>query len=159
MCVALCCAWCRLHLSPINANSPPFPLLTPFPPHPLTPFPFPPDMQASIPIRKAMDPYGDTLLAYEMNGSPLPAAQGYPLRCIAPGVAGVRNVKWVRKIILSAEEAEGPWQRGMAYKGFGPSVTSLEGIDVEAIPSLQEQPVQVRVCVSDAMPCDANECQ
>ena len=30
----------------------------------------------------------------------------------------------------------------MSYKGFGPSTTSLEGIDVEGIPSLQEQPVQ-----------------
>ena len=30
----------------------------------------------------------------------------------------------------------------MSYKGFGPSTTTLEGIDVEGIPSLQEQPVQ-----------------
>lgn len=59
-----------------------------------------------------------------------------------PGHVGVRNVKWLTDITLSAEEAEGPWQRGMAYKGFGPSTKTLDGIDVEAIPSLQEQPVQ-----------------
>lgn len=41
----------------------------------------------------------------------------------------------------SAEEATGPWQRGMAYKGFSPSVSSLEGVDVARIPSVQEQPV------------------
>ena len=43
---------------------------------------------------------------------------------------------------ISNEEVEGPWQRGIAYKGFGPSVKSVENIDVEAIPTLQEQPVQ-----------------
>ena len=36
----------------------------------------------------------------------------------------------------------GPWQRGIAYKGFSPSVTSFEGIDVEKILSMQEMPVQ-----------------
>lgn len=48
---------------------------------------------------------------------------------------------------VSTEEAHGPWQRGMAYKGFGPSVRSLEGVDVENIPSLQEQPVQSSITV------------
>lgn len=51
-------------------------------------------------------------------------------------------MKWLTDITLSSEEAKGPWQRGMAYKGFGPSTKTIEGIDVEAIPSLQEQPVQ-----------------
>eukprot|EP00606_Chrysophyceae_sp_TOSAG23-5_P000285 GSChrysophyteH2.ASY1.ANO1.1605.1 assembled CDS len=100
------------------------------------------DMQASVPIRKALDRYGDTLLAYEMNGEELPENSGHPLRVIVPGHVGVRNVKWVKEVRLSSEEAVGPWQRGMSYKGFGPSTTSLEGIDVEGIPSLQEQPVQ-----------------
>jgi sulfite oxidase len=54
----------------------------------------------------------------------------------------VRNVKWVTGIKLSDVEATGPWQRGMSYKGFGPSVRTLEGLDVEGIPSLQEQAVQ-----------------
>jgi sulfite oxidase len=99
-------------------------------------------MEASIPIKKAMSRDGDCLLAYAINDEPLPVQHGYPLRAIVPGHAGVRNVKWVNKIRLSKEEAHGPWQRGMAYKGFGPSVKSLEGIDVENIPSLQEQPVQ-----------------
>ena len=48
----------------------------------------------------------------------------------------------IRVVTVAKEEADGPWQRGIAYKGFGPSVKSVEGIDVERIPSLQEQPVQ-----------------
>ena len=39
-----------------------------------------------------------------------------------PGVVGVRNVKWLGRITASREEAEGPWQRGIAYKGFSPMV-------------------------------------
>lgn len=73
-------------------------------------------MEASVPIRKALDRYGDVLLAYHMNDTMLAQKHGYPLRIIVPGHAGVRNVKWLREIRLSAEEAFGPWQRGMAYK-------------------------------------------
>jgi len=108
------------------------------------------DMQASIPIRKALDRYGDTLLAYEMNGEAVPESHGHPLRLVVPGHVGVRNVKWVKNIVLSADEATGPWQRGMSYKGFGPSTTSLEGIDVAGIPSLQEQPVQSAITLPTA---------
>lgn len=100
------------------------------------------DMQASIPIEKALSPFGDVLLAYEMNGEPLPPEHGSPLRLIAPGIVGVRNVKWVSRIELSKEEAHGPWQRGIAYKGFSPMQKSVNGVDVERILSMQEMPVQ-----------------
>ena len=108
------------------------------------------DMEASIPIRKAISPYGDVILAYEMNGAPLPAKHGFPLRAIVPGHVGVRNVKWVKNVVISNEEAKGTWQRGMAYKGFGPSTKTLDGIDVEKIPSLQEQPIQSAITVPPA---------
>jgi DMSO/TMAO reductase YedYZ molybdopterin-dependent catalytic subunit len=50
----------------------------------------------SMPIAEAMNPAN--LLCYEMNGSPLPAANGYPLRLIVPGWYGVANVKWLTRI-------------------------------------------------------------
>jgi sulfite oxidase len=99
-------------------------------------------LQASVPLHKAISRRGDVLLAYEMNGKPLEPQHGFPVRVIVPGHAGVRNVKWVTEIEVSDEEADGPWQRGMSYKGFNPSVGSLEGVDVSKIPSLQEMPVQ-----------------
>ncbi|CAE7552345.1 shop, partial [Symbiodinium microadriaticum] len=59
-----------------------------------------------IPIEKALDPYGDAILAYEMNGETLPRDHGYPIRLLAPGHAGCRNVKWVTQIIVSDEASE-----------------------------------------------------
>jgi sulfite oxidase len=70
---------------------------------------------------------------YKMNGETLPPEHGYPLRVVVPGVVGVRNVKWVTSVTTSEEEAEGPWQRGIAYKGFAPSVKSFENIDIEKV--------------------------
>ncbi|RYG59211.1 hypothetical protein EON64_20470, partial [archaeon] len=99
------------------------------------------------PIKKALSRWGDVLLAYEMNQAAIDPVHGYPIRFIVPGHVGVRNVKWVTKIRLSGEEAHGPWQRGMAYKGLSPAWKTLDGIDVEAIPSLQELPVQSVITV------------
>ncbi|WP_265108800.1 sulfite oxidase [Halosolutus halophilus] len=49
----------------------------------------------SIPLSKALD---DCILAYEMNGEPLPREHGYPVRLIVPGWYGVNNVKWVEEL-------------------------------------------------------------
>lgn len=103
------------------------------------------DMCASIPTVKAMKREGDVLLAYSMNGEDIPPFHGYPLRAIIPGHAGVRSVKHLHKIQVAPAEVSGPWQAGMAYKGFNPSLKSTVGIDVSKIPSLQEQPVQSAV--------------
>ena len=47
-----------------------------------------------------------TLLAYEMNGAPLPDRHGYPLRVIVPGYFGEKNVKWVTKSRSDRRERE-----------------------------------------------------
>ena len=47
-----------------------------------------------------------------------------------------------------------PLYHSLAHQGFGPSVRSLEGLDVEAIPSLQEQPVQSSI----TLPASSGEC-
>jgi sulfite oxidase len=95
-------------------------------------------MSASIGIEKAMNPYGDCIIAYEMNGEPLSREHGYPLRAIVPGYAAIRNVKWINKIELSKEEAEGPWQRGLNYKILPPSVVDANEVDLSTMPSINE---------------------
>lgn len=50
----------------------------------------------SMSLADAMNPAN--LLVYEMNGEPLPQANGFPLRLIAPGWFGIANVKWLDRI-------------------------------------------------------------
>lgn len=59
-----------------------------------------------IPIEKAVDSWGDCLLVYEMNHTELPRDHGYPIRLIAPGHAGCRQVKWVKTIELLDQPSE-----------------------------------------------------
>ncbi|CAM1508567.1 Fc.00g054150.m01.CDS01 [Cosmosporella sp. VM-42] len=93
---------------------------------------------ASIPIKKAIDPQGDVLLAYSMNGKPLPRDHGFPLRSIVPGHVAARSVKWLSHITLSDEESTSQWQR-RDYKCFGPNQTQ---VDWDKAPAIQELPVQ-----------------
>jgi DMSO/TMAO reductase YedYZ molybdopterin-dependent catalytic subunit len=50
----------------------------------------------TVPIEKAMDPA--TLVAFAMNGVPLPRRHGYPARVLVPGAFGEVSVKWVDRI-------------------------------------------------------------
>ena len=52
----------------------------------------------SIPMSKAMDE--NTLIAWAMNGQPLPRIHGYPLRLIVPGWVGSASTKWVHTVTV-----------------------------------------------------------
>jgi DMSO/TMAO reductase YedYZ molybdopterin-dependent catalytic subunit len=67
----------------------------------------------SIPMEKAMHP--DTILAYEMNGRPLPLLHGAPLRVITPGWMADSCTKWLTDITVQAEEAKGYYMQS-AYR-------------------------------------------
>jgi DMSO/TMAO reductase YedYZ molybdopterin-dependent catalytic subunit len=66
------------------------------------------DYQRSLTVEEAMG--GDALLAYAMNGQPLPASHGYPLRLLVPDWYGMASVKWLRCITAIAEPFEGVQQ-------------------------------------------------
>ena len=68
----------------------------------------------TISLKKAMEP--TTLLAYEMNGEPLPDRHGYPLRMIVPGYFGEKNVKWLTRIEVTDANAKGFYET----QGWGP---------------------------------------
>jgi len=68
----------------------------------------------TIPLEKAMDT--TTLVAYEMNGAPLPHRHGYPARVIVPGYFGEKHVKWLTRIELTTAEAKGFYET----QGWGP---------------------------------------
>ena len=83
----------------------------------------------SIPIEKAID---STLLAYEMNGEPLPIEHGYPLRALALGWTGANCVKWLQKIKVLEKPHEGFFM-DKAYRVFQKGEDSKSGEIIEDI--------------------------
>jgi len=63
------------------------------------------DYQRALPVTEALRE--DVLLAYEMNGAPLPPQHGAPLRLVVPGWYGMAHVKWLRRITLVAQPFDG----------------------------------------------------
>jgi len=49
----------------------------------------------------------DVLIAYELNGAPLPAEHGFPARLVVPGFYGTNSVKWLTQITLADTRAGG----------------------------------------------------
>lgn len=72
-----------------------------------------PDFQRTLEVKKALDP--DTLLAWDMNGSPLTAEHGFPLRVIAPGWASDSWVKWLVRLEALDHDVDGFWMK-TAYR-------------------------------------------
>lgn len=74
----------------------------------------------------------DAILAWEMNGAPLPLAHGGPLRLVVPGYNGVNNVKYVKRIAFTAAQSPARIQQ------TGYRITPLGGTSNPSEPSVQE---------------------
>lgn len=72
-----------------------------------------PDFVKSLPMWKALDE--NTLIAYEMNGEPLPHWNGFPVRVIVPGWTGTYWVKHLVSLDVAAKPYEGFWMKS-AYR-------------------------------------------
>jgi len=81
------------------------------------------EYQRSLPREVAMDP--GTLLAYEMNGSPIPAEFGGPVRLVVPGWYGMASVKWVERIEAVEEPFQGEFQSQRYVYAPGVPVTRI----------------------------------
>jgi DMSO/TMAO reductase YedYZ molybdopterin-dependent catalytic subunit len=66
-------------------------------------------------FEKAMDP--TTIVAFAMNGEPLPQRHGYPVRVVVPGLFGEKNVKWVTRIDVIDHDGKGFYEQ----QGWGPT--------------------------------------
>jgi len=111
-----------------------------------------------IPVEKAVDSWGDCLLVYEMNGEELPRDHGYPIRLIAPGHAGCRQVKWLKEIQVLDKPSE--LDSGSKLdRHFAPNICfdrlrregegdceSEEEQEMSLAPVIQTLPVQSIIC-------------
>jgi DMSO/TMAO reductase YedYZ molybdopterin-dependent catalytic subunit len=53
----------------------------------------------------------DVLLAYEMDGKPLPREHGAPVRLVMPEMYGYKSVKWVSRVDLVMQADDGYWEQ------------------------------------------------
>jgi DMSO/TMAO reductase YedYZ molybdopterin-dependent catalytic subunit len=89
-----------------------------------------PKFQRTLEVAKAMHP--DTLLAWEMNGTPLTADHGFSLRVIAPGWASDSWVKWLTRIELLDHDFDGFWMK-TAYRHPAQHVAPGTAVDPKAM--------------------------
>lgn len=91
-----------------------------------------------VPIAKALDEH--TLLAWEMNGEPLPALHGFPLRLICPGWPASTSGKWLTRIWVRDREHDGEKMTGHSYRlprhpvAPGATVATEDMAIIEALP-------------------------
>jgi sulfite dehydrogenase len=97
----------------------------------------------------------EALLAWELNGRPLPLAHGGPLRLIVPGYYGVNNVKYVKRLAFTMEETAANIQKsGYRVRDIGkkgdPTQPSMWEMNLKSFvtspaggETLQPGPVQV----------------
>ena len=102
----------------------------------------------SFPFEKAVDPFGDVILAFEMNGVPIPRSHGFPVRAIVPGNAGARNCKYLERVTVTDTPCcdSCNWKQ---YAVHAPDVPLEQLQDFEKHakalkkdPAVQEMPVQ-----------------
>ena len=75
-----------------------------------------PDKQYYVGIDMPSALHTQTILAYEMNGKPMPPAHGFPLRLIIPVKYGIKNLKRVDTISFSNQRPPDYWaERGYDY--------------------------------------------
>jgi DMSO/TMAO reductase YedYZ molybdopterin-dependent catalytic subunit len=88
------------------------------------------EFSAGLPIEVVADP--ETLIAYEMNGAPLPREHGFPARLIVPGRYGMKNPKWLAGIRAMDREYAGwyeqrNWNKDGIVKTMSRIDTPLDG--------------------------------
>ena len=73
-----------------------------------------PALSRGLPIEKALAP--ETLVAWAVNGAPIPPLHGGPLRLVAPGFPGSASQKWITRIAIRDREHDGERMRNLHYR-------------------------------------------
>jgi DMSO/TMAO reductase YedYZ molybdopterin-dependent catalytic subunit len=73
------------------------------------------DYQRALPVSVATAAEPEVLVAYGMNGAPLPPQHGRPLRLVVPGWYGMAHVKWLRDVSV-VDAAFTGFQQAVAYR-------------------------------------------
>ena len=93
-----------------------------------------------VPIEKAMDP--NNLIAFAMNGGPLHAMNGAPLRLVIPGWPGSCSQKWLKRIWLRDVVHDGAKMTGSSYRVPDYPVAPGEKVPKSAMQIIHSMPVK-----------------
>ena len=76
-------------------------------------------VERSVPIEKGLK---DCILAWEMNGEPIPITHGGPLRLVVPGYFGCNQIKYIKRLAATADQSPAKiQQRGYRFRAIGQS--------------------------------------
>lgn len=99
-----------------------------------------PAISRGVPIEKALAP--ETLVAYAVNGEPIPALHGGPLRLIAPGYPGSTFHKWLTRVEVRDREHDGERMTGIYYRMPRKPVRYGERYDLADFEIITDMPVK-----------------
>ncbi|MDE0421248.1 MAG: sulfite oxidase [Gammaproteobacteria bacterium] len=93
-----------------------------------------------VPMHKALE--AETLIAWAMNGEPLPPLHGYPLRLVAGGWPGSVSGKWLKRILVRDRVHDGPKMGGQSYRVPCDPVAPGATVPDEAMCIIESMPVK-----------------
>lgn len=93
-----------------------------------------------VPIAKAMDP--QSIIAYEMNGGPIPTLNGFPVRAVCPGWPGSTSQKWLNRIWVRDVVHDGAKMTGTSYRVPEYNVAPGEEVPKEDFKIIESMPVK-----------------
>ncbi len=93
-----------------------------------------------VPLAKAMD--GHCMLAWDMNGHPLPPLHGFPLRLVCPGWAASTSGKWLTRLWVRDQVHDGEKMTGTSYRMPRHPVAPGTEVNPNAMDIIEEMPVK-----------------
>lgn len=95
----------------------------------------------SVPVEKARS--DEVILAYAMNGEPLPVAHGFPLRAVVAGWYGMASIKWLKRIMVTDRPFQGFYQTfDYSYWDRSDGVPTLRPITRMQVKAVISRPVR-----------------
>lgn len=99
-----------------------------------------PAMSRGVPIAKLLD--DSNLIAWAINGEPLPLLHGFPLRLVVPGWPASISTKWLTRIWIRNRYHDGPGMGGENYRVPVKPIRPGDPIDPGNLTDLESMPVR-----------------
>jgi len=101
-----------------------------------------------VPIDKAMEPH--SIIAFEMNGGPIPALNGFPVRAVCPGWPGSTSQKWLNRIWVRDVVHDGAKMTGVSYRVPEYAVAPGEEVPEKAFKIIGSMPVKSLITTQES---------